>query len=144
MTSKPARPEIGPWAAGRRPADAWIPTSDGEARTAMFAYLAAIISGPLIPLVVYLAARRGSWYLRVHTATALNLALTGLLYLICCTILGGLLALDSLTVALVVAGAIASFLWVMLVGHLIRGSSAANRGEPYTVAAWLCAQLAKP
>jgi hypothetical protein len=52
--------------------------------------------------------------------------------------------LDNVIVALVVAGAIASFFWSTLIGHLIRGSMAASRGEPYTVPAWLCARLAKP
>jgi hypothetical protein len=52
--------------------------------------------------------------------------------------------LDSLTVALVVAGAIAAFFWSSMLGHLLRGSAAANRGEPYAMPAWLCARVAKP
>jgi uncharacterized Tic20 family protein len=164
MTSKQAGPGAGSPAAGPVPAEkvpaekvpaekvpaepvlaeAWVPTSDGEARTAMFGYLGAIVTGPLIPLAVYAVARRRSWYLRAHSARAVNLSVTGLLYLVCCAILCGLLTLDNLTVALVVAGGIASFFWFSMLGHLIRGSVAANHGESYAVPAWLCAQVAKP
>jgi Domain of unknown function (DUF4870) len=143
MTSKPARPESGPQAARGTPADAWVPTSDGEARAAVFGYLSATLTGPLLPLAVLAAVRRRSWYLRVHAAMAVNLSVTWLLYTVCCAILCGLLMLDNVTVALVVAGAIASFFWSSLIGHLIRGSMAASRGEPYTVPAWLCARLVK-
>jgi hypothetical protein len=143
MTSKPARPESGPQAAWGAPVDAWVPTSDGEARAAVFGYLSAIVTGPFLPLALFAVVRRRSWYLRVHAATALNLSVTWLLYTVCCAILCGLLMLDNVTVALVVAGAIAAFFWSSLIGHLIRGSMAANRGEPYAVPAWLCARLAK-
>jgi uncharacterized Tic20 family protein len=143
MTSKPAGPGTGPQAAWGAPAGGWVPASDKEARAAVFGYLSAIVTGPLVPLAVYAVVRRRSWYLRAHAAMALNLSVTWLLYTVCCAILCGLLMLDTLTVALVVAGAIASFFWWMLIGHLIRGSKAASRGERYTVPGWLCARLAK-
>jgi uncharacterized Tic20 family protein len=144
MTSKQAGPGTGSQAAGAVSAQAWVPASDAEARTAMFGYLGAIVTGPLIPLAVYVVARRRSWYLRAHTAAAVNLSVTGLLYLVCCAILCGLLMLDNVTVALVVAGGIAAFFWFSMLRHLIRGSVAADHGESYTVPAWLCAQVAKP
>jgi uncharacterized Tic20 family protein len=114
-----------------------------EAQPAMFGYLAAIFLGPLIPLVMYLIGRRRSPFRRFHAATALNLSLTGLLYALCCLILAGLLLLDSLTVALVVAIPVALVIWLTVLKYLIRGIGAANRGERYEVPAWICAQIAK-
>ena len=118
-----------------------IPLS--EAKPAMLGYLAAIFLGPLIPLVMYLIGRRRSPFRRFHAATALNLSLTGLLYALCCLILAGLLLLDSVTVALVVAIPVALIIWLTMLKYLIRGIGAANRGERYEVPAWICAQIAK-
>ena len=143
MTSKPAEPWLGQQAAGSPPEDAWVPVSDAEAKAAMFGYLGAIFSGPLIPLALYVTVRRRSWYLRFHTTMALNLSLTGLLYALCCLILCGMLLLDSLTVALVVTIPIALVIWLSVLKYLIRGIGAANRGERYEVPAWICARIAK-
>ena len=118
-----------------------IPLS--EAKPAMLGYLAAIFTGPLIPLVMYLVARRRSQFRRFHAATAFNLSFTGLLYALCCLILGGVLLLDSLTVALVVTIPVTLALWLTVLKYLIRGIGAANRGERYEVPAWVCAQVAK-
>jgi uncharacterized Tic20 family protein len=167
MTSKPARPGSGPGPGpdprlaksqpARRPDPdprlgqrqpggpslaPRIPLA--EAKPAMFGYLAAIFLGPLIPLVLYLIGRRRSPFRRFHAATALNLSLTGLLYALCCLILCGVLLLDSLTVALVVAIPVALVIWLTVLKYLIRGIGAANRGERYEVPAWICAQIAKP
>ena len=60
---------------------------------------------------------------------ALNLSLTGLLYAVCCLILRGVLALDNIDPALVIAMPLALALWVTTVRYLIRGIGAANRGE---------------
>jgi uncharacterized Tic20 family protein len=161
MTSKPARPGPGPRFARRQPARGPDPDPRparrqpgggpslapripaAEAKPAMLGYLAAIFLGPLIPLVLYLVGRRRSPFRRFHAATALNLSLTGLLYALCCLILCGLLLLDSLTVALVVAIPVALVLWLTVLKYLIRGIGAANRGERYEVPAWICAQIAK-
>jgi len=143
MTSKPAEPWLGPQAAGSPPEDAWVPVSDAEAKAAMFGYLGAIFSGPLIPLALYATVRRRSWYLRFHATMALNLSLTGLLYALCCLILCGMLLLDSLTAALAIVIPIAAGLWLMVLRYLIRGFGAANRGERYDVPAWICARIAK-
>ena len=104
MRSKPARPgpvTPGPQSASSRTGDGpdgAARVQDAEARLAAFGYLGAIILGPVIPLVIYLTASRTRPLLRYHAARALNLSVTGLLYGLCCLILGGLLVLDSLTV----------------------------------------------
>jgi uncharacterized membrane protein len=156
MTSKPAQPGPGPRfgrdesVRGPNPARGQpggpslaprIPLA--EAKPAMLGYLAAIFTGPLIPLVMYLVARRRSQFRRFHAATAFNLSFTGLLYALCCLILGGVLLLDSLTVALVVTIPVALALWLTVLKYLIRGIGAANRGERYEMPAWVCAQVAK-
>jgi hypothetical protein len=149
MSSKPARSgpaEPGPQAASSQ-ADAGVdraPHVGGtEVTLATFGYLGAMILGPVIPLIIYAAGTRGRPFLRYHVARALNLSVTGLLYGLCCLILGGLLLLDSLTVALVVAVPIGLGIWLTVLSYLIRGLSAANRGERYEVPAWICAQFAK-
>ena len=162
MTSNPAQPGPGPRLArsrsARRPGPDPRPIQSqpgadpglapriplAEARPAMFGYLAAIFLGPLVPLVLYVIARRRSPFRRFHAATAFNLSLTGLLYGLCCLILGGLLLLDSLTVALAVTIPLALGLWLTVLKYMIRGIGAAHRGERYEVPAWICAQIAKP
>jgi uncharacterized Tic20 family protein len=116
-----------------------------EAKPAMLGYLAAIFLGPLIPLVMFLVARRRSPFRRFHAATAFNLSLTGLLYAVCCLILALVLAMDSVSTALVVSIPVAFAIWLSVLKYEIRGIGAANRGEPrYEVPAWVCAQILKP
>ncbi|MGH3149499.1 MAG: DUF4870 domain-containing protein [Streptosporangiaceae bacterium] len=120
------------------------PVREADVTSASYAYLGAILSGPVIPLVVYLVGRRRSPFLRAHAATALNLSLTGILYGLCCLILGGLLLLDSLAVALSVAIPVALVLWLGMLRYLIRGFAAANRGErPEVPPSWIHSQMAK-
>jgi uncharacterized membrane protein len=150
MRSKPARSgpaEPGPQAASSQ-AEAgvdWAPhVRDTEVKLATLGYLGAMILGPVIPLIIkYAAGVKTRPFLRYHVVRALNLSVTGLLYGLCCLILGGLLLLDSLTVALVVAVAIGFGIWVTVLRYLIRGLGAANRGERYEVPGWICAQIAK-
>jgi len=146
MTSKPTRPSSGPPAAGGQADDglgSGQPVRDADRTWARVAYLGAMFLGPVIPLVIYVARRRRSAFMRYHAATALNLTLTWMLYGLCCVILGGLLLLDSLIVALVVALAIAFVLWLAMLKQLIRGIGAAGRGERHEVPGWICAQIAK-
>jgi Domain of unknown function (DUF4870) len=146
MRSKPARPGPGPQAASSPAGDGpdGAPRGrDAEVRLASLAYLGAIFLGPVIPLVLYLTGSRTRPSLRYHAARALNLSVTGLLYGLCCLILGGLLLLDSLTVALVVAVPIGVVIWLTVLTYLIRGIGAANRGEEYEVPGWICAPMAK-
>jgi hypothetical protein len=79
--------------------------------------------------------------MRHHAAAAVNLSLTAALYGLCCLILGGLLALDSITAALVVALPVALVIWVSALCYLIRGAIAANRGEQSEAPSWICAHI---
>jgi uncharacterized Tic20 family protein len=116
---------------------------DGESdiMPATFGYLGAIVLGPVIPLVVYAAGSRRSSFLRYHAATAVNLSLTATLYGLCCLILGGLLALDSITVALIVALPVGLVIWASMLRYLIRGVISANRGERGEMPDWICARI---
>jgi uncharacterized Tic20 family protein len=114
---------------------------DGEVTWATFGYLGAIFLGPVIPLIVYTLRARRSPFLRYHAATAVNLSITGALYALCCLILGGVLLLDSIAVALVVVIPVGFVLWVSVLRYLIRGISAAIRGERYRVPGWICARI---
>jgi len=118
---------------------------DSEVSLAIFGYLAAAFLGPVVPLGIYLIGRRVrmSAFTRQHVAMALNLSLTGLLYAVCCLILGGVLALDSLDTALVITIPIALALWLTTVRYLIRGIGAANRGERAAAPAWICARFVR-
>ena len=118
---------------------------DSEVSLAIFGYLAAAFLGPFVPLGIYLIGRgvRMSSFTRQHVAMALNLSLTGLLYAVCCLILGGVLALDSLDTALVITIPIALALWLTTVRYLIRGIGAARRGERAASPAWICARFVR-
>ena len=114
---------------------------DGDIMPATFGYLGAIVLGPVIPLVVYAVRSRRSPFLRYHAATAVNLSLTAMLYGLCCLILGGLLALDSITVALIVALPVGLMIWASMLRYLIRGAISANRGERGEMPDWICARI---
>ena len=116
---------------------------DGDTGPAAFGYLGAIVLGPVIPLLVYAFRARRSPFMRHHAATAANLSLTGAMYGVCCLILGGLLLLDSLTAALVIALPAGLAIWVPMLRHLIRGAAAANRGQRYQVPDWICARIVR-
>jgi uncharacterized Tic20 family protein len=133
MTSKQART--------RPPAGSGQRARDGDATAATFGYLGAIFLGPVIPLAVYLLRARRSPLTRYHAATAVNLSLTVLLYAVCCLILGGLLALDSVTVALAVMLPVFFAVWVVMLRCLVLGAIAANRGERQHVPGWICATM---
>jgi uncharacterized Tic20 family protein len=145
MTSKPTPPGPGPRIASSQAESGLAggqPTGGANVSWATFGYLGAIF-GPVIPLVVYVIRRRRSPFMRHHAAMALNLSLTWTLYALCCLIVGGLLLLDSLTVAFIVVLPLAWVLWLTMLVYLIRGIGAANRGEQYEVPSWICAQIAK-
>ena len=115
--------------------------ADGDATSATFGYLGAIFLGPVIPLAVYVLRSRRSPFMRYHAAAAVNLSLAAALYGLCCLILGGLLLLDSVTVALVVALPVGLVIWISALRYLIRGAIAANRGERSDAPAWICARI---
>lgn len=117
---------------------------NGDAAWATLGYLGAILLspiflGPVIPLAAWLSRRDKTPFLRYHAARALNMSMSGLLYAICCGILGAMLALDTVGVALIVALPLLSLLWLVQLRYLIRGALAAQRGEPYELPAWICA-----
>src|SRR5690242_11182135 len=114
---------------------------DRDISSATFGYLGAIVLGPVIPAAVYVFRSRRSAFLRYHAAAAVNLSLTAALYAVCCLILGGLLALDSITVAVGVALPVAVAIWASMLRYLIRGLGAASRGEEYEVPDWICAHI---
>jgi uncharacterized Tic20 family protein len=116
---------------------------DGDVTSATFGYLGAIFLGPVIPLLVYAFRARRSPFMRYHAATAANISLTGALYGLCCLILAGLLLLDSLTAALVVALPVGVALWVSMLRYLVRGAAAANRGERHQAPDWICARIVR-
>jgi len=147
MTGKPA-PEAGAAEAGAAEAGAAEAGAAGEGAardrdisSATFGYLGAIVLGPVVPVAVYMFRSRRSPFLRYHAAAAVNLSLTAALYAVCCLILGGLLMLDSITVALLVALPVAVAIWAVMLRYLIRGLCAASRGEEYEVPDWICAHI---
>lgn len=119
------------------------PAEPGDERLATLSYLGVPFLGPLVPLAVYLLKKRASGYVRGHSAQALNLSITALLYTVCALILGTMLALDNTVVALVVAVPLAVALWLITLGYVIVAGSAANRGDYYPVPAWLCATIVR-
>jgi uncharacterized Tic20 family protein len=109
-----------------------------DANWAMLGYLTVPFFGFLVPAVVYLIALRRSRWLRQHSAQALNVWLTLLLYNLSAVIAGGLLTLDSPPVAVVVVVPLIAALWLVTLAFLVRAAAAAGRGETYTVPRWLC------
>jgi uncharacterized Tic20 family protein len=113
----------------------------GDEHLATLSYLGVPFLGPLVPLAVYLLKRNASSYVRRHSAQALNLSITTLLYTICALILGAMLALDSIVVALIVVVPVAVALWLTTLAYVIVAGSRANRGEYFPIPSWLCATL---
>jgi hypothetical protein len=116
---------------------------DADATWATLGYLGAIFLGPVIPLITFWLRRDKSQFMRYHSARALNLSLTVLLYVICCAILGGMLALDTIALGLGVGLPLVFLLWLAMLKYLIRGVGAAQRGEPYEVPSWICATVVR-
>jgi uncharacterized Tic20 family protein len=139
MTIKPS-PQA-PSGSPVRPGETVPRVRDGDVTSATFGYLGAIFLGPVIPLIVYAIMARRSSFVRYHAATAANLSISCALYGLCCAIVGGLLALDSVTVGLVVGVTLIFALWVTMLRYLIRGVAAANRGDRNEIPGWICARI---
>jgi uncharacterized Tic20 family protein len=131
-----------PAAAPADPAGRLVPDANDH-RLAMLSYLGVPFLGPVIPLSIYLIKKRASAFVRYHSAQALNLSITALLYTICVLILGTMLALDSIDVALVVGVTLAAALWLATLSYVILAGSRANRGRSYRIPAWLCATIVR-
>lgn len=106
-------------------------------------YAGAIVTGPVMPLFVYLGERRSSPFVRQHAAQALNVALTWLLYAVSGTIVGALLAFDNSHVALFIMVPIAVAGWLVMAAHLVWAAAAARRGGFRRLPSWACATLVK-
>jgi uncharacterized Tic20 family protein len=131
-----------PAAAGRPGAAAQpAPAEPGDERLAVLGYLGVPFLGPLLPLAIYLFRKRSSGFVRSHSAQALNLSLTVLLYTVCALILFAMLALDTITIALVIAVPLAVALWLATLAYVIVAASRANDGGYYPIPGWLCASL---
>ncbi|HTS96756.1 MAG TPA: DUF4870 domain-containing protein [Streptosporangiaceae bacterium] len=125
------------------PEDPAASAAPDDERLAMLAYLGVPFLGPVLPLVLFLSRRRSSDFVRYHTAQALSLSVTALLYTLCVFILGAMLALDSLNLALAVGVTLAAVLWLATLAYVIRAGARAYRGLYYRIPAWLCATIAR-
>jgi uncharacterized protein len=143
----------GRWPAARAPwpgqvaaaaaADRPEPPEPDDERLGMLSYLGVPFLGPLLPLGVYLFKRRTSPFVRFHSAQAVSLAITALLYTLCVLILGGMLALDSLNLALAIAVPVAALLWLAILAFVIRAALRAYHGDYYRIPSWLCATIVR-
>jgi uncharacterized Tic20 family protein len=139
----PAPPRSAPAAAPADPAAGSTPgPAAPEWRLAVLCYLGVPFLSVLGPLAVYLAGRDLA-FTRRHAAQALNLAITVLIYNFCALLMGGVLALDSLAVALTVMIPVTAALWLIALYHLARCALAASQGGFRQVPAWLCATLVR-
>ena len=123
---------------------AGAPAADlNDHRLAMLSYLGVPFLGPVIPLAIYLIKKRASAFVRYHSAQALNLSITALLYTICILILSTMLSLDSIVFALIVGVTLAVALWLATLVYVILAGSRANRGSYYRIPGWLCATMVR-
>jgi len=106
-------------------------------------HLTVPFSGFLVPLAVYLTSLRRSRWLRAHSAQAVNLWLTVLLYELSAAIIGAMLVLDSPAVALAVVVPLVAALWLTALAFLVRAAVAARRGQTYTFPRWLCTPMVR-
>lgn len=107
------------------------------------AYFGVIVFLFVPPLIIYLAKRRQSPFVRYHAAQALNLWITAFLYTVSCLILGGLLALDTLATGLAVGLPLAGVVWVSAVAYAIVGGVSASRGTQRDLPGWICSPMVK-
>ena len=148
MTSQDQEPAGQQWSAQLRMqapsgAEFAAPPGDADERWAMISYLGVPFLGFLPPLAVYLIKLRTSRFARHHATQALNLSVTVILYNICALIVTGLLALDSVDVALAVMVPLLAGLWTVTLAYLVLAGIAASRGGYYKIPSWLCASLVR-
>jgi len=117
------------------------PGSPREVHLAMLAYLGIPFTLCVLPLICCLASPGqppgGQGFARVHAGQALALSLTALVYALCGLIVFGVLALDSLQVAAVIAVPLLALLWLSVLAVVVRSAIAASRGELRPVPRWL-------
>jgi uncharacterized Tic20 family protein len=127
--------------AAAEPAGGGGPAEPGDERLATLSYLSVPFLGPLVPLLVYLIRKRSSAFVRRQSVQALNLSITTLIYTFCALILGTMLALDSITVALIIVVPLFVLLWLITLIYVIVAASRAGRGDYFRIPAWLCATM---
>jgi uncharacterized Tic20 family protein len=125
------------------PASAAAPAAADDKHLALLGYLSVPFLGPCVPLVIYLLRKQSSRYLRRHSAQALNLSLTMILYGVCALIAGAILALDSVGVAVAIVIPLAAVLWLANAGYAFAAGLAADRGGFRRIPGWLCAALVR-
>jgi uncharacterized Tic20 family protein len=123
------------------PAGGAGPAEPGDERLATLSYLSVPFLGPLVPLFVFLARKRSSAFVRRQSVQALNLSITALIYTICALILSAMLALDSITVALIIVVPLVVVLWLVTLIYVVLAASRAGRGDYFRIPAWLCATI---
>lgn len=131
-----------PWGTSP-PAAGTVGPTDKEEFLGTVSYLGVILSGPIVPLTVYLASRHTSPFVRRHAVQALNLALTWLFYAISGAIVGALLALDNIWAALGVMIPVAVAGWAAMLAQLVPAAATARRGGFRQIRAWACSPLVK-
>src|ERR1039457_2601297 len=133
-------------AAGHQPAGPRFtadPELASDERLAMVCYLGVPFLGFLVPLVIYIARGRRSGFVRDQAAQALNLSITALLYTVCVLIVGSILALDTISVALLIGVPLVAALWITTLVYVVRAATAAGRGGYFRIPAWICATIAR-
>jgi uncharacterized membrane protein len=116
--------------------------TDREELLGTLGYLGVFFLGPVVPLALYLT-RRSSPFVRRHSAQALNVAITMLLYGVSGAIVGALLALDNVRNALLVMVPIAVVAWVIMALQLLQAAASSSRGGFRQLPGWICAPLVK-
>lgn len=117
------------------------PQSSAQEILAALGYLGVIFFAFLPALVIYLVKGRTAPYLRYHAAQAVNVSITVLLFDLCGLIVGGMLALDAVTVSLSVVLPLVTALWLVVLGYIVRMAFATARGEAYDLPRWLRVDL---
>ncbi|HEX4061538.1 MAG TPA: DUF4870 domain-containing protein [Streptosporangiaceae bacterium] len=125
-----------------RAARAGIAAATGsQAILAALGYLGVIFFAFLPALVIYIAKGRSAPYLRYHSAQAVNVSITVLLFDLCALIVGGMLALDAVAVSLSIVVPLVTLLWLVVLVYIVRMAFATARGEVYELPRWLCIDL---
>lgn len=109
-------------------------TSHDDPTWALMAYIGQFIGGFIAPLVVYLARKEQSPFVRYHGAQALNLALTSLII----TFGGIIVGFVTLGIGFIVIVPVMLVFGIAHLIYLILAGIRAGRRELYEIPKWLC------
>jgi uncharacterized Tic20 family protein len=109
-------------------------TSPDDTTWALLGYVGQFVVGFIAPLVVYLARKDQSPFVRYHGAQALNLALTGLIV----TVSGIVLGLVTLGFGLIVTIPLIIAMGITHAVYMIIAAVRVGRHELYQIPTWLC------